>query len=192
MIERLLFHRVDLQRGEGGVAQAVEFSALVDADEAEAALPIADVAMPRTEIAMHLVARFGFPPPRFVQGFSFLEDLQFLHRPSFANFPLTKKWARVSTLCAATIIRRFVAPGVKSAPGSDHSSRPLPRGLLSASLPIHFPGPNSCAEKVLLIVIPSPAGGGINSARNLSSTKIQEKETALSTGASPERSRGER
>src|SRR5438445_6179965 len=123
MIERLLFHRIDLQRGGGGVAQAVEFSALVDADEAEAALPIADVAMPRAEIAMHLVARFGLPPPRFVQGFSFLEDLQLLHRPSFANFPLTKKWARVSTLCAATIIRRFVAPGVKSAPGSDHPSR---------------------------------------------------------------------
>src|SRR3989441_12915075 len=126
MIERFLFHRIDLQRGGGGVAQAVEFSALVDADEAEAALPIADVAMPRAQIAMDLVARFGFPPPRFVQGFSFLEDLQLLHRPSFADFPLTKKWARVSTLCAATIIRRFVAHGAKSEPGSDHSSRHCP------------------------------------------------------------------
>src|SRR2546422_4397302 len=108
MIERLLFHRIDLQRGGGGVAQAVEFSALVDADEAEAALPVADVAMPRAQIAMHLVARFGFPPPRFVQGFSFLEDLQLLHRPSFADFPLAERLARASTLCAATIIRRFV------------------------------------------------------------------------------------
>ena len=36
-----------------------------------------------------------------------------MHRPSFADFPLTKKWARVSTLCAATIIRRFTAHGAE-------------------------------------------------------------------------------
>ena len=40
MIQRLFLDGVDLERGGRGVTEAVELAALVDANEAEAALPL--------------------------------------------------------------------------------------------------------------------------------------------------------
>jgi hypothetical protein len=51
----------------------------VHADVAETSLPIANVAMPRTKIAMRFAAGLGFPPARFMQVCGFLQNLQVWH-----------------------------------------------------------------------------------------------------------------
>ena len=79
MIQRLFLDGIDLQRGGRGVAQAVEVPALIDADEAEAALARADVAMARAKIAMHAAVGLRLPPAGFVKRLSLLEYFQFLH-----------------------------------------------------------------------------------------------------------------
>ena len=73
MVQRLLFDGIDLQRGGGTVAEAVELAALVDANEAEAGLAFADVAVPRAEVAVDATVGFGFPPAGFVKRFGFLK-----------------------------------------------------------------------------------------------------------------------
>src|SRR3974390_1621175 len=75
---------MNLHGGRGGVAEAVQLSAIVDANKAKARLPFADVAVPWTQKAMHAPARHGFPPARLVQRFSFLEDFEVLHGAYFA------------------------------------------------------------------------------------------------------------
>ena len=67
MIQRFFLDGIDLQRGGMRVAKAVKLAALIGADEAEARLPFADVAVPRTQIAVHLAVGLGLPPARFVQ-----------------------------------------------------------------------------------------------------------------------------
>src|SRR5260370_22313293 len=59
MVQRLLLDGINLNGGGRGVAEAVEFSALIDTDEAEARLAFSNVAVPRAEIAMHLPAGVG-------------------------------------------------------------------------------------------------------------------------------------
>src|SRR5260370_14927468 len=58
VIQRLLFDGVYLQCGRRAVSQAIEFSVLIDADEAKSRLAGPDVAIPRTEIAVDLPRRF--------------------------------------------------------------------------------------------------------------------------------------
>ena len=79
MIERFFFDGVDLNGGGGGISQAVEFAAAVHADEAEAGLAFADVAVARAEVAVHFTAGVGIPPTRFVERFGRLENLQVRH-----------------------------------------------------------------------------------------------------------------
>ncbi len=75
MIQRFFFDRVNLQRGGRTISQAVELAAFIDANEAEPGLAGIDVAVARTEIAVHAAVDFRLPPARFVQGLSFLEDV---------------------------------------------------------------------------------------------------------------------
>ena len=73
MIQRLFFDGIDLQRGGGTVSQAVEAATLVHADEAEAALAFADVAVARAKVAMDAAVGFGFPPAGLVERIGFLK-----------------------------------------------------------------------------------------------------------------------
>src|SRR5579859_77247 len=79
MIQRFLFNGIDLQGRRRAVAQAIEFSVLIYADEAKPGLSRMDVAMARTQVAVHAPARLRLPPPSFVQLLRFLEDVQFAH-----------------------------------------------------------------------------------------------------------------
>ena len=88
MVERLLLDGIDLQRGGRGVAQAIELPALVDANEAEAALPFADVAMPRAKVAVDAAVRLGLPPASLVQFGFVLQNLQVVHE-LFRGYPRT-------------------------------------------------------------------------------------------------------
>lgn len=76
MTEGLFLDGIDLESGGGGVAEAEEFAALIDADETEARLAGTDVAMARTEVAVETAIGIGRPPEGFVEGGGFLEDLQ--------------------------------------------------------------------------------------------------------------------
>src|ERR1700732_3094527 len=67
MVERLFLDGVDLQRGRTGVAEAVELAAPSRANEAESGLPVADVTMPRTEIAVEFSSGPRLPPASFVE-----------------------------------------------------------------------------------------------------------------------------
>ena len=79
MVERFFFDGINLESGGGGVAEAEEFAVLIDANEAEAGLPGADVAVARTEEAMDAAVGIAVPPEGFVEGGGFLQDLQFEH-----------------------------------------------------------------------------------------------------------------
>jgi hypothetical protein len=75
MVQRFFFDGVNLKSGEGAVAEAEEFAALIDADEAEASLAGAQMAVTGAEVAVNSIVGLGLPPEGFVQGFGFLEDL---------------------------------------------------------------------------------------------------------------------
>jgi hypothetical protein len=77
MIQRFFFNRINLQSSGRPIAEAIKFSALIDADKTKSRLSRMDVAMTRAKVAMNAAARFRLPPPRFVQLLSLLEDLQF-------------------------------------------------------------------------------------------------------------------
>jgi len=79
MAEGLFFDGIDLESGGRSVAEAVEFAILIDADETEARLAGADVAVARTQIAVEAAVGIGSPPEGFVEGGGLLEDLQFGH-----------------------------------------------------------------------------------------------------------------
>src|SRR5581483_6697108 len=107
MAQRLFLDGIDLQRGGRAVAQAVEFSVAIHADEAEAGLSGMDVAVARAKVAVNFPAGFGFPPPRFVECFRLLEDLQFSHRTSFVSVYISEKarpylWQRGGRVHPAT------------------------------------------------------------------------------------------
>jgi hypothetical protein len=92
MIQRFFFNWIDLQRGGRCVSQAIKFSAFIDADKAETALPFSDVAVARTEIAVDASVGHGFPPAGFMKRFSFLKNFQILHDGESGggyNFPST-------------------------------------------------------------------------------------------------------
>jgi hypothetical protein len=67
------------------VPEAVKLAALVRTYEAKSGLPLANMAVPRAKVAMHLAARLRFPPPRFVEIRLFAENLQLLHIASPLN-----------------------------------------------------------------------------------------------------------
>src|SRR5690348_7486077 len=79
MIQRLFFDGINLNRSGRSVAEAVKFSAFVDADETEAGLARADVAVARAEEAVQLAVRVWLPPAGLVELRGFLEDAQVLH-----------------------------------------------------------------------------------------------------------------
>jgi hypothetical protein len=68
-----------LQRSGMGVTEAVEFASLGRANEAEAGLPLADVAVARAEVAVHFATGFKFPPASFVKCIGLLQDSEILH-----------------------------------------------------------------------------------------------------------------
>src|SRR5271169_2428743 len=75
MIQRFLFNGIDLQRSGRTIAQAVEFSALINSNEAKPRLARMNVTVPRTEVTVHASASLRLPPASFVQFVGFLEDL---------------------------------------------------------------------------------------------------------------------
>jgi len=77
--ERLFFRWINLESGGRSIAEAEEFAALVDADETEAGLAGADVAVARTEVAVDAAVGIGSPPERFVEGGGLLEDVEVGH-----------------------------------------------------------------------------------------------------------------
>ena len=79
MVERFFFDGINLNRGRRCVTEAVKFSALIDADEAEARLPVSDMAVARAEIAMHFAAGVDVPPTGFVKRIGFLENVETAH-----------------------------------------------------------------------------------------------------------------
>ena len=66
MIEGLFLDGVNLESGWSAIAKVEELAVLIDADETETGLAVANVAVSRTEIAMDTVTWFGFPPKSFV------------------------------------------------------------------------------------------------------------------------------
>ncbi len=82
MIQRLFLDGINLHRGRMRIPEAVKLSALVRANEAEPRLSLADMAVPRTKVAMHLAVRLSVPPPRFVQLGSLAGTLQGCHLAS--------------------------------------------------------------------------------------------------------------
>ena len=58
MIERLFLDGINLESGGSAVAEIVEFSLLIDPNEAEAGLTRADVAVARTQVAVCAIASF--------------------------------------------------------------------------------------------------------------------------------------
>lgn len=89
------------------VAQAVEFSALIRANEAEPRLPLTDMAMPGTKIAVRLAARFRLPPTGFMQRRGFLENFEALHgiRPSNQLYARTSLAAASANVHATGLLR---------------------------------------------------------------------------------------
>jgi len=83
VIERLFLHRIQLQSCGAPIAQLQQPSGLVFADEAETRLPLADVAMPRTQIAVQASVGHSFPPAREVS--SGIEDRQHLSLQSYIS-----------------------------------------------------------------------------------------------------------
>lgn len=107
MIQRFFLNGINLHRSGMRVAQAVEFSAFVRANEAEPRLPFPDVAMPRAKITMRLAAGLGLPPAGFMQLRGFLEDLQALHRvlPSSQLYARTSRPAATVNVRATSLLR---------------------------------------------------------------------------------------
>ena len=85
MIQRLFLDGINLHRRRMRVPEAVKFAALVRANEAEPGLPLANMAVPRTEVAMHFAVRLRLPPARFVERVGFLQYFQFLHGTHSSN-----------------------------------------------------------------------------------------------------------
>jgi len=79
MAEGLFFDGINLESGRRGVAKAEEFAVLIDADETEAGLTGADVAVARTEVAVNTAIGIGSPPESFVEGRGFFEDVEVGH-----------------------------------------------------------------------------------------------------------------
>src|SRR5438445_1049738 len=79
MIQRLFFNGINLQGRGGRIAQAIKLASLVDPNKTEAALPLADMTVPRTEIAVHAPVWLRFPPASLVQVAFFSQNLQVLH-----------------------------------------------------------------------------------------------------------------
>src|SRR5207245_4150805 len=77
VIERLFLDGINLQRGGRAMSQVIEFSALIDADEAESRLSRMNVAMPRAKVAVDAAGRFRLPPACFLELRGLLGDLQF-------------------------------------------------------------------------------------------------------------------
>src|SRR6202044_481272 len=76
MVQRLLLDGINLHRRRMRIAQTVKLPALVRAYVAEPRLPLANMAMPRTQVAMDVAARLRLPPARLVQFRRFLQYFQ--------------------------------------------------------------------------------------------------------------------
>src|SRR5579863_490452 len=72
MIQRLFLDGIDLNSSGRGVAEAIKFAAAIDANEAEAGLAFADVAVAGAKVTMNFAGGVGFPPTGFVKRLRFL------------------------------------------------------------------------------------------------------------------------
>jgi hypothetical protein len=79
MIQRFFFDGINLQGGRRTITQAIELSAAIHSNKTEAALSLADVAMPRAQVAMNAAIRIALPPLRFMQSSSFVKDRERSH-----------------------------------------------------------------------------------------------------------------
>ena len=95
MVEGLFFDGIDLERGGRGVAEREEFAVLIDTDEAETGLAVADVAVAGAEIAVDAAVGIIFPPAGFVEGGSGLEDLDGQHGGASCN-EIIRWWKVIS------------------------------------------------------------------------------------------------
>src|SRR6266404_49180 len=91
MIQRFFFNGIDLQRSGRTIAKAIKFATAVHADKTEATLPFANVAMPRTQVAMDAAVRLALPPLRFMKAGGFGNNRERSHThshgsPSHRNF----------------------------------------------------------------------------------------------------------
>src|ERR1043166_2229922 len=103
MVQRFFLDGIDLQNSRRAVTQAVQLSALVDADKTEARLAGVYVAMARTEKAMHTAVGLGFPPAGFVERVSFLQDCELRHRwPVILLYAFAKGSSRSGGLVVGT------------------------------------------------------------------------------------------
>src|ERR1700727_2983663 len=83
MVQGFFLDRIDLQRGRVRVAQTVKLPAFVCANETETGLPLADVAVARTQVAVHLAVRLRLPPACSMELLRFVGNLpaQYLGPP---------------------------------------------------------------------------------------------------------------
>src|SRR6266481_551934 len=117
MIQRLLFDGVNLQRGRRAVSEAIEFPALIDANEAESCLSGMDVAVAWAKIAVNSSVCLRFPPRGLVQLFGLLEDLQLSMDPPLRQYYSPRRrgpresFKLVEGMCSSS----GVAPALKAA-----------------------------------------------------------------------------
>src|SRR5690348_10558582 len=148
MAQRLFLNWIDLDRSGMRVAERIQLSALIGANEAESGLALADVAVARAKIAMHFAVCFGFPPARSVQFARFLQRLQGFHgsSPIFLLYAVQKP-ARNRTTDASISADTIVWPphfvnawfvqdlNVKPWPSSRHLDFERQRHLRTCSEP---------------------------------------------------------
>ena len=67
MVQRFFLDGINLQRRRMRVPEAIKLAALVRANKAEPRLPLANMAVPRTKVAVHFAVRLSFPPSRFME-----------------------------------------------------------------------------------------------------------------------------
>lgn len=70
MIEGFFFNGVDAEAARAAVSGEDDFSALIRADEAKAALPFLEAAITRTKVALNAAVLQGMPILSWVTGFA--------------------------------------------------------------------------------------------------------------------------
>src|SRR6516164_114803 len=150
MVKRLLFDGINLQRRRRAVAQAEQFPVLVDADEAEPGLPVADVTMARAKVTVDAPVGLRFPPHPFMESRRFLEDLERRHDPPTSHCIIRrdKLWGGGCSEGNSLLARRR-----SSRPRRRHPERTSCAKGLNTPVLLHFE--NTPSRPALLDVSPN-------------------------------------
>src|SRR5689334_24947171 len=131
MVERLFRSRIHLQRGGTAVAELEQAAAFILADEAEARLPVTDMAVTRTQVAVEPAVGHGLPPAGFV--LLFLDDSE--HGPGMSILRrfrtgcrgkasrLGESWGFVAQECGMGSIKRPLLRGAVQERGDEKNPR---------------------------------------------------------------------